>query len=142
MDYDPMERVLRAVTNGLAEPVTTAASAPPDPIGDLRAMQRRLDELRRTVICEPGREADVQAVVDALALPGLIEVIASDACPEGKILVLDRGALEAAQRELAEQLAGDLRHRGWPTPVDWFDPRTYCTPPPSSLRSLIAITGY
>lgn len=55
-------------------------------------------DAKRTVLCEPDRAAEVRALVEERGYDH-ITVLASPACPEGRYLVIDEQALEAANRE-------------------------------------------
>ena len=56
-------------------------------------------EARRTILCEPHREHQIRAAVDQLGAADVLTVRASPACPEGRLLVVDEGAIEASLRE-------------------------------------------
>jgi hypothetical protein len=69
------------------------------------------EESKRTVLCEPHREHEVRAAVDQAGAADILTVRPSPACPEGKLLVIDEGALGA---QLNEWLQGGLTRRWLP----------------------------
>lgn len=62
-------------------------------------------EAKRLILCEPHREHAIRAAVDQAGAADILTVRASVACPPGKLLVIDEGALEAQQREWTQHLA-------------------------------------
>jgi hypothetical protein len=77
-------------------------------------MQRMLDlirfheiarqEAKRTILCEPHREYQIRAAIDQAGAADILTVRASPACPEGQLLILDAGALDASWNEWAQRL--------------------------------------
>jgi hypothetical protein len=77
-------------------------------------MQRMLDlirfheiarqEAKRTILCEPHREHQIRAAVDQAGAADILTVRASPACPQGQLLILDTGALDAWWDEWAQRL--------------------------------------
>jgi hypothetical protein len=63
------------------------------------------EESKRTVLCEPHREHQLRAAVDQLGMADVITVRASAACPEGQMLIVDEGAIEAQHQEWLQGLA-------------------------------------
>ncbi|MCX4993824.1 hypothetical protein [Streptomyces longwoodensis] len=57
------------------------------------------EESKRTIFCEPHRLDQVRAVIDQAGAADILTVRSSRSCPEGKLLVIDEGALEAQERE-------------------------------------------
>lgn len=71
---------------------------------DAIAFQRIVDaESKRTLIVEPHRHAQIQAAVDGAGANRWLTVLASPACPAGKILVIDEQAMDAAMNEMASR---------------------------------------
>lgn len=76
-------------------------------------MQRMLDAIRfldlvreeskRSILCEPHREHQVRAAIDQAGAADLLTVRPSEACPEGKLLVIDENAIEAGLRQAAQR---------------------------------------
>lgn len=58
-------------------------------------------ESSRTLIVEPHRHAQIQAAVDGAGANRWMTVLASPACPAGKILVFDEQAMDAGMNEMA-----------------------------------------
>lgn len=69
------------------------------------------EESKRAVLCEPHREHQVRAAVDQAGAADILTVRPSPACPEGKLLVIDEGALDAQLREWQQ---------GEPLPMRWL----------------------
>jgi hypothetical protein len=76
--------------------------------------QRMLDEIsfygiakqeaKRTILCEPDLEHAIRAAVDQLKASDILTVCPSPACPEGQLIVIDEGALEAQHQEWLQSL--------------------------------------
>ncbi|WP_432077807.1 hypothetical protein [Streptomyces sp. YPW6] len=73
------------------------------PEEEVRFFAQIIGDARRTVLCEPHRVAEVQDVVNRLGMAGIVTVQASRVCPEGKLLVIDEQAMEAACRQGASR---------------------------------------
>lgn len=65
-------------------------------------------EAHRLILCEPHREHQIRAAVDQLGAADVLTVRASPHCPEGKLLVIDTGAIEASEREWVQRMS-----KGW-----------------------------
>lgn len=63
------------------------------------------EESKRTLHCEPHRVDQVRAAVDQSGAADVITVRGNPACPEGKILIFDEGAMAAAHEEFLQGLA-------------------------------------
>ncbi len=61
-------------------------------------------EAKRLILCEPHREHAIRAAVDQAGAAGILTVKPSPACPEGKLLVIDEGAIEAGWNEWVQEL--------------------------------------
>ena len=59
-------------------------------------------DAKRTILCEPHRVAEIQAVIDGRGYDHLT-LCASPFCPEGKLLVIDDGAIEAGFQQALQQ---------------------------------------
>lgn len=68
-------------------------------------------DLKRTVLCEPHRFDEIQAVIDERGYDHLT-LRASQYCPEGKLLVIDDAAMEASERQLIQRLRKGIRFYG------------------------------
>lgn len=67
-----------------------------DPWADLATWYRRLDEGRRTLICEPRLVDEANAMVEEKGLAGVFTVLGSPVCLPGQVFVCDTVALNAA----------------------------------------------
>ena len=67
-----------------------------DPLTELRFWQQVIGDARRTVLCPPEMESRCKCYVDARGLGGLITVVASRACPDDRLYVMDEQALMAS----------------------------------------------
>ena len=61
-------------------------------------------DAKRTVLCEPYRADEVRAAVEARGYGDVLTVLASPYCPEGKLLVIDEGAMEASGRQALQRV--------------------------------------
>lgn len=77
----------------------------------IRFIEIAREESKRTILCEPHREHQVRAAVDQAGAADILTVRASAACPEGQLLVIDEGALEALTREWQQGLMRSERWR-------------------------------
>ena len=77
-------------------------------LDNLRFTAQILGDSRRTLLCEPSRIAEVQAIVDERDLAGIYTVRGSRACPQGKIIVIDDPAMEASSNATAQRAARSL----------------------------------
>lgn len=80
---------------------------------DLRFLEIVRQEARRTILCEPGQEHRIRALVDQQGAADVITVKASPACRPGTVLIVDEEAIEAAGREAAQGLLRDLQRKPW-----------------------------
>ncbi|MER7761513.1 hypothetical protein [Streptomyces sp. NPDC097619] len=64
----------------------------------IRFHDQVLLDARRTLVCPPNLADEVRAVVKKYDAAGLFTVVASPACPEGRLLLLDEQAMEADLR--------------------------------------------
>lgn len=62
------------------------------------------EESRRAIHCEPHRVDQLRAAVDQLGAADLITVHANPACPSGKMLIFDEGAMTAEREEFLQGL--------------------------------------
>ena len=67
-----------------------------DPLTEIRFWQQVIGDSRRTVLCSPDMESHCKGYVDARGLGGLITVVASRACPDDRLYVMDEQALMAS----------------------------------------------
>lgn len=70
-------------------------------------------EAKRTILCEPHREHQIRAAIDQAGAADVLTVKASPFCPEGQLLVIDEGAIEAGQREWIQGMVKNWRMQ-WP----------------------------
>ncbi|WP_411095965.1 hypothetical protein [Streptomyces sp. 020-2-3H-GM] len=73
------------------------------PEEEFRFFAQIIGDAQRTVLCEPHRVAEIQEAVNRLGMAGIVTVKASQACPVGKLLVIDEQALEASARQAASR---------------------------------------
>lgn len=59
-------------------------------------------DTKRTILCEPHRVDEIQALIDERGYDHLT-LRASPYCPEGKLLVIDDGAIEASGRQALQR---------------------------------------
>lgn len=78
---------------------------------ELRFTAQTLGDAKRTIICEPGRKDEVCRAVDRMSLAGLLSVRASEACPPGKLLVIDDQAIQASTNQSFQRAAKNIRLR-------------------------------
>lgn len=57
------------------------------------------EESRRVILCEPEFEHGLRALIDQLGAADVLTVRASPACPQGNLLVIDDGAIDAQWNE-------------------------------------------
>ena len=68
-------------------------------------------DAKRTVLCEPHRFDELQALIEERGYGDVITVRASAACPEGQFLILDEAAMEATQQQLFQRAGKNIRFR-------------------------------
>lgn len=84
-------------------------------LDEIRFYEIARQESRRLILCEPHREHQVRAAVDQAGATDILTVRASPACPEGKLLVIDRGAIDAQWNEWAQGMTNKpIRFHGDP----------------------------
>ena len=71
-----------------------------DTLTEVRFWSQVMTDAKRTVFCSPDLESRCKGWVDARGLSGLITVKASPAVPEGRLYIVDEGAIEAATNEV------------------------------------------
>ncbi|HEY9370440.1 hypothetical protein [Streptomyces sp.] len=76
---------------------------------DVRFYEQVLGDARRTILCPPGLVDTIKAAVDVYDAGGLFQVVASQCCPEGRLLVIDEQGMEAAMRETVQGFARGIR---------------------------------
>lgn len=59
-------------------------------------------DAKRTILCEPHRVDEIQAIIDERGY-GHLALRASPFCPEGKLLVIDDGAIEAGFQQALQR---------------------------------------
>ncbi|MFI6854499.1 hypothetical protein [Streptomyces sp. NPDC050416] len=64
-------------------------------------------DANRTVLCEPGRFDEIQAVIDERGYDH-ITLRASPCCPPGQLLIIDDGAVEAGFRQAVQRAGRSL----------------------------------
>lgn len=69
------------------------------PLEQLRLAMRDLEDSKRTVWCNPEWESRIKTMADVRNVGGLFNVVASDACPEDRVYVVDENAMEAQFRQ-------------------------------------------
>lgn len=70
---------------------------------EIRFYEQVIGDAQRTIYCEPSMLAAVQDAVEVRGVGHIYTVRASQACPEGKLLLVDEQAMEAAFQEAAQQ---------------------------------------
>lgn len=76
---------------------------------ELRFAAQTLGDAQRTIICEPHRESEVSAAVELMGLTAILTVRTSEACPSGKLLVLDEQAMQASMNQMFQRAAKGIR---------------------------------
>lgn len=76
---------------------------------DIRFYEQVIGDAKRTIYCEPSVAAAVRDAVEAHGAGRLFTVVASLACPEGKLIVADNAALEASFNEAMQRMTCDWR---------------------------------
>jgi hypothetical protein len=64
-------------------------------------------DAKRTVLCEPGRFDEIQAVIDERGYDH-ITLRASPFCPPGRLLVIDDSAMDASWRQTVKRAGRSL----------------------------------
>lgn len=82
-------------------------------LGAIRFYDIARAEAKRTILCEPHREHQIRAAVDQLGAADILTVRASPACPEGKLLVIDEGVIDAQWQETLQGLRRGIRLFPW-----------------------------
>ncbi|WP_225811316.1 hypothetical protein [Streptomyces spinosus] len=85
-------------------------SAYHDFANDIRFWDQIQGDAKRTVLCEQHRAEEIRAAVEERGYGHILTVLASPYCPEGKLLIIDEGAMEASGRQ-AIQRAGRSLYR-------------------------------
>jgi hypothetical protein len=78
---------------------------------DLRFWRQVIEDGRRTVLVEPGRAAEVTAMLDRQQVAGQYDVHESSAVPPGQILVIDHHAVDAVDRQSQQFTVGRILRR-------------------------------
>lgn len=81
------------------------------PEEELRFLAQTLADAKRTIICEPHREAEFRAAVYQMGRSLVWTVRGSRACPAGKILVLDENAMQATYNQTVQRTAHSIMRR-------------------------------
>jgi len=66
-----------------------------DVITEVRFWAQVIGDAKRTVICSPEMESRCKGYVDTRGLAGIITVMASPACPDDRLYVIDDQAIMA-----------------------------------------------
>ena len=66
-----------------------------DMLTEIRFWQQVVGDSKRTVVCSPDLESRCKGYVEARGLGHLITVIASPACPDDRLFVIDEQAMNA-----------------------------------------------
>lgn len=86
-------------------------SAYDDLVSNIRFWDQIQGDAKRTILCEPHRVDEIQAVIDERGYDHLT-LRASPHCPEGKLLIIDDTAIEASDRQLMQRLRKGIRFYG------------------------------
>ncbi|MFP8944679.1 hypothetical protein ACLIYM_25050 [Streptomyces fenghuangensis] len=78
-------------------------------LDDIRFHAQIIGDAKRTIYCEPAVEEAVRAAVEEMDAGHLLTVVASPACPAGRLLVIDEQALEASYRATIQRSARGIR---------------------------------
>jgi hypothetical protein len=73
-------------------------------VTELGFLEITRQESKRTIYCEPQYEHGLRVLVDQLGAADVFTVRVSPACPEGRLLIVDDGAFDAAEREWLQGL--------------------------------------
>jgi hypothetical protein len=73
-------------------------------VADLRFLDIAREESKRTIYCEPHRVDQIRAVVDQHGGAGIFTVRANPICDPGQLIIVDDGAIEAAEQEFLQGL--------------------------------------
>lgn len=76
-----------------------------DMLTEVKFWAQVMTDAKRTVICSPDLESRVKGWVDARDMGGLITVHVNPCCPEGRILILDEGAIQASRNQAMDRSA-------------------------------------
>lgn len=74
------------------------------PLEDLQFWQQVLTDARRTMVCSPDVEARIKGLLAAEGMQDMVEVIVSPVCPPGQVIIIDKNALEAANRQAIQTM--------------------------------------
>jgi hypothetical protein len=70
-----------------------------DTLTEVRFWAQIIGDAKRTVFCAPDLESRIKGWVDARGMGGIITVIASPGCPEGRIFIADTPAMQATMNQ-------------------------------------------
>lgn len=70
---------------------------------DIRFYEQIVGDAKRTIICPPSMLDAIRGVIEAHGVGNVYTVLASPVCPDGKLLLLDEQAMEAAFQQAAQQ---------------------------------------
>lgn len=85
-------------------------------LDEIRFYEIARQESRRLILCEPHRVDQIRAAVDQADATDILTVRASPACPDGKLIVIDEGAIDAQWNEWAQRMMKTpIRFHGDPT---------------------------
>lgn len=99
------------------------------PLERIQLFMQDFEDSKRTVWCNPEWESRIKTMADVRNVGGLFNVVASDACPENAVYVVDENAMEA---QLRQSLQRSLNESRFFTP----DPRPLHLRYPGLERSL------
>jgi hypothetical protein len=72
-------------------------------ITNLRFWAQMIEDSKRTLYCQPGQGEAVKATVAAEGMDGMFTVRETPVCPEGRVIIVDEQALEAAYAETLQK---------------------------------------
>lgn len=69
------------------------------PLERIQLVMQDIEDSKRTVWCNPEWESRIKTMADVRNVGGLLNVVASSACPEDTVYVVDSNAMEAQFRQ-------------------------------------------
>lgn len=65
-------------------------------LDDARFWAQVMTDQERTIVCPPEYESRLKVMIETRGLSGLLTVLPSRVCPDDKLIVIDRHALDAS----------------------------------------------
>lgn len=79
------------------------------PMERIQLFMQDFEDSRRTVWCNPEWESRIKTMADVRNVGGMFNVVASDACPEDTVYVVDTNAMEAQFRQSLQRSLNETR---------------------------------